>query len=412
MWNEYGQKAKEASKALAKAGNQLRVNAVCLIADRLECNSANLMVANSYDLQTARRNGMSEAMLDRLRVTSERITQMASGLRVLAEQQDPLGRSLEQMERPNGLHIEKISVPLGVIALIYEARPNVTADAAGLCLRAGNAVILRGGKEAINTNRLIAGLMRGALAELNLPEDAVQLMEDEGREGAQSLMTMNAYVDLLIPRGSKALIDSVVQHATVPVLKTGEGVCHTYVDKDADIGMAASIVHNAKVSRCTVCNALECLLVHKDIAEAALPVISGKLFESGVTILGDEETLRIVPQAQPATENDWGHEFLSLTLACRVVDSMEDAMEHISRYGSGHSEAIVTENLETAEHFLNAVDAAAVYHNASTRFTDGGEFGMGAEIGISTQKLHARGPAGLNALTSYKYIIKGGGQIR
>ena len=412
MWNEMGKRAKAAARELARSGDRERVRAICLMADRLECNSAGLMVTNSLDLQSSRKAGLDEAMIDRLYLGSDRIRAMAEGLRALAELPDPLGRVLDEFTRPNGLRIKKVSVPLGVIALIYESRPNVTADAAGLCLRAGSAVILRGGSEAYNSNRFIAGVMRSALAELGMPEDAIQLMNDPSRDGARALMAMNEYVNLLIPRGGKGLIDNVVKNATVPVLRTGEGVCHIYVDRDADIQMAADIIHNAKVSRCAVCNACECILVHQDIAAAALPMIAGRLLESGVIIRGDAATRALVPEAQAADESDWGKEYLSLTIASRVVGSLDEALAHISRYGTAHSEAIVTGNRETAARFLREVDAAAVYHNASTRFTDGGEFGFGAEMGISNQKLHARGPVGLKELTSYKYIIEGEGQTR
>lgn len=412
MWNEIGKRAKAAAATLALSSNEERIQAVCRIADRLECNSAMLMVANSRDLQNARKNGMDEALVDRLRLTSDRIYQMAKGLRELAEAEDPLNHVLSETLRPNGLKISKVSVPLGVIAIIYESRPNVTADAAGLCLRAGNACILRGGREAQNSNEFIAGVMRAALSEVGLNEDGVQLLYDPDREGVNALLTMREYVDLLIPRGGKGLIDHVVQNARVPVLQTGDGVCHIYVDKDADPEMAADIIHNAKVSRPSVCNACECMLIDKTIAEKALPKIAEKLLASGVVIRGDEKTRAIVSEAEAADESDWGKEYLNLTIASRVVEDMDEAIRHINSYGTRHSEAIITGNRETAAYFLNHVDAAAVYHNASTRFTDGYEFGFGAEIGISTQKLHARGPVGLNELTSYKYIINGEGQTR
>lgn len=412
MWNEFGQRAKAASRSIAQATNQQRVNLVCLMADRLECNAAGIMAANGLDLRAGRQAGLTEAMLDRLYLNGDRIRQMADGLRALAELPDPLATVLMERTRPDGLQIRKVAVPLGVIAVIYEARPNVTADAAGLCIRSGNACILRGGKEALNTNLTLAGILRGALEALDFPADTLQLIRDEGREGAQALMHMHGSVDLLIPRGGKGLIDEVVRNATVPVLQTGEGVCHIVVDWEADVGMAVSVIHNAKVSRPSVCNAAECLLIHRDIAETALPKIAEKLMESGVTIHADAASLKLLPAAVPAGENDWGREYLSLDIACRIVDSLEEAMEHIRRYGSGHSEAIITGNQATAERFLREVDAAAVYHNASTRFTDGGEFGFGAEIGISTQKLHARGPVGLAQLTTSKFIIHGEGHIR
>ncbi len=411
-WNEIGQSARDASLKLAQSSNEQRVMAICRMADRLECNSAGLMVANALDLHAARQNGMNEAMIDRLYLSSDRITQMARGLRELAEAPDPLNRVLSEDRRPNGLLIKKTSVPLGVIAVIYESRPNVTADAAGLCLRAGNACILRGGREAQNSNEFIAGVLRAALSEVGLPEDGVQLLFDPEREGVTALLNMREYVDLLIPRGGKGLIDYVTQNARVPVLQTGEGVCHIYVDKDADISMAEDIIYNAKVTRPSVCNACECMLIHQDIADAALPRIAQRLKEAQVVIKGDERTRQLIKDAQAANEEDWGYEYLDLTIACRVVDSLQEALGHIRRFGTKHSEAIITDNQQTAETFLNQVDAAAVYHNASTRFTDGGEFGFGAEIGISTQKLHARGPVGLNELTSYRYQIRGEGQTR
>ena len=337
---------------------------------------------------------------------------MADGLRSVADLPDPLGRALWKTRRPNGLDIFRVSVPLGVIAVIYEARPNVTADSAGLCVRSGNACILRGGREAERSNAFIADVLRNALAAAGLPEDCIQLLRDSGREGAEALMQMTGSVDLLIPRGGKGLINSVVRNARVPVLRTGEGVCHVYVDKAADIQMAADVIHNAKTSRPSVCNACECILVHRDIAQEALPAIGKRLGEGKVTIRADQRSMAFLPQAEAADDSDWGTEYLNLTLACRTVDDMDEALEHIRAYGTGHSEAIITGDSEAAERFLRSVDAAAVYHNASTRFTDGGEFGFGAEIGISTQKLHARGPTGLNELTSYKYIVRGTGQIR
>lgn len=412
MWDEIGKRAKAAALRLAQSSDEERRSAVCLMADRLECGSAMLLAANGYDLQNGHKNGLSEAMLDRLQLTPQRIRQMADGLRTLAKQPDPLNKVLSEDTRPNGLHIRKVAVPLGVIAVIYESRPNVTADSAGLCLRAGNACILRGGREAQQSNAHITGILQNALSDAGLPADCIQLLDDKDREGAQALMKMREYVDLLIPRGGKGLINHVLDHATVPVLRTGEGVCHIYVDKDADIGMAADIIHNAKVSRCSVCNACECMLIHQDITEQALPEIAKKLLDSGVVIRGDEATRQIVPQAEAADSSDWGKEYLDLIIASKTVGSLDEALAHVRTYGTGHSEAIITRDEQTAQAFFNQVDAAAVYHNASTRFTDGGEFGFGAEIGISTQKLHARGPVGLEQLTSYKYIIQGEGQTR
>lgn len=414
MWNEFGSRAKLAAKALAQSGDQQRVAAVCRMADRLECNSAMLMVANSRDLQSAKRDGMDEALLDRLRLTSERIYQMANALRELAQASDPLNRVLMEATRPNGLLISKVSVPLGVIAVIYESRPNVTADAAGLCLRAGNACILRGGKEAQNSSEFIAGVLRAALSETGLPEDAVQLLYDPDREGVKALLHMRDHVDLLIPRGGRGLIDYVTQNATVPVLKTGEGVCHIYVDKDADLQMAAEIVYNAKCSRPSVCNAAETLLVDRAVAVEFLPMAYEFLKRKDVQVRGCITTQEILGDdiVVPATPEDWDTEFGDYILAVKVVADADEALEFIARHGTGHSECIVTSNYFSAQRFLNEVDAAAVYVNASTRFTDGFEFGLGAEIGISTQKMHARGPMGLEELTSSKYVIYGTGQVR
>lgn len=412
MFDEYGRRAKAASRLLSLSPDKQRIQAIGLMAECLEKSVGELLVHNQEDVNNAKAAGLSEAMLDRLLLTEQRIRGMANGLRSLADLPDPLNRILRETKRPNGLAITRVSVPIGVIAVIYESRPNVTADSAGICIRSGNACILRGGREAISSNRFIAQVLRAALKEAGLPEDCVQLLDDPGREGAEALMKMTGYVDLLIPRGGKGLIRNVVENARVPVLKTGEGVCHVYVDREADLRMAAKVIHNAKTSRPSVCNACECILVHRDIAQDALPLIASLLESHRVVLRGDERTRAVLPQAEPADDSDWGREYLSLTLACKVVDSAEEAMEHIRLYGTGHSEAIITENAETAERFLRSVDAAAVYHNASTRFTDGGEFGFGAEIGISTQKLHARGPVGLEELTSYKYIVRGSGQIR
>ena len=412
MIEEIGKRAKTAALQLSGSTDAQRSNALKKMADALTRHSRELMVQNQLDMESGKQSGLSEAMLDRLKLTQERIAGMADGLRSVAALPNPLGRNLWETERPNGLFISKVSVPLGVVAVIYEARPNVTADSAGLCLKSGNACILRGGKEAMKSNLFIAQILRETLAESGLAEDSVQLISDPSRKSAEALMRLTDYVDLLIPRGGKGLIDSVVENARVPVLKTGDGVCHVYVDKEADIDMAASIIHNAKTSRPSVCNACECMLIHREIAEKALPQIAKRLSSHSVTIYGDEDTKSILPEALPAKESDWGREFLSLSIACKVVKDMNEAMEHIRKYGTGHSEAIVTEDKEAAKQFLTSVDAAAVYHNASTRFTDGSEFGFGAEIGISTQKLHARGPTGLNELTSYKYIIRGKGQIR
>jgi glutamate-5-semialdehyde dehydrogenase len=412
MLKEMGIKARQAAVVLAESTDELRAGALIRMAERLVEDTEHILIANRRDLEAAAQTGMAQAMMDRLALTPDRVNGMAQGLREAAALPDPLGEILWEDDRPNGLHIRRVSVPLGVIAVIFEARPNVVSDAAGLCLRAGNACILRGGKEAIQSNLAIARSLRTALKEAGLPEDGVQLVENTSRESADALMRLSGYVDVLIPRGGQGLIRRAMEYASVPVLETGEGVCHIYVDKDADIGMAASIIHNAKVSRPSVCNACECMLIHRDIAEKALPAIAGRLLEAGVVIKGDSKSQAIDSRIVPASQEDWGREFLNLTIACRVVAGLDEAVSHIARYGTGHSEAIITNSAKAAATFMRQVDAAALYHNASTRFTDGGEFGFGAEIGISTQKLHARGPLGIKALTSYKYIITGNGQTR
>lgn len=408
---QMGQKARAAARVLASAGEK-KDRALYRIADAFRKESETIRKANEQDLAAAKQNGMSQSLLDRLTLTPQRLESMAQGVEEVAAQPDPVGLVLEGGRRPNGLMIEKITVPLGVIGMIYEARPNVTGDAAALCLKAGNAVILRGGKEAFHSNQAIANAMRAALAETGLPEDCVQLVQDVSRQSAIEMMELTGYLDVLIPRGGAGLIQSVVKNARVPVIETGVGNCHVYVDKKADLAMAASIIENAKTSRPSVCNAIETILVHKDVAEKALPLIAGKLAPHHVELRGCERTRQILPQAVPATEEDWKTEYLDYILAVKVVDSQEEAMAHIAAYGSGHSEAIVTDDYAAAETFLNTVDAAAVYVNASTRFTDGGQFGLGAEIGISTQKLHARGPMGLRQLTTTKFLVRGSGQIR
>lgn len=412
MLKEMGIKAKNAAAVLVKSTDAQRIAALLRMSENLMDDTELILAANQKDLTAAAGTGMTQAMLDRLALTPKRVTVMAQALRETAALPDPLGEILWEDTRPNGLQIHRVSVPLGVIALIFEARPNVVSDAAGICLRAGNACILRGGKEALQSNLSIARSLRRALKETGLPEDCVQLVNNTSRESADALMRLSDYVDVLIPRGGQELIRRVVEHASVPVLETGEGVCHIYVDKDAEIGMAASIIYNAKVSRPSVCNACECMLIHRDIAEKALPEIAKRLLEAGVVIKGDTESRAIDSRIIPASQEDWGREYLNLTIACRVVAGLDEAMNHIARFGTGHSEAIITDSADAAATFMRQVDAAALYHNASTRFTDGGEFGFGAEIGISTQKLHARGPLGIKALTSYKYIITGNGQTR
>lgn len=409
---EIGARSKQAQKILAKAGSAAIDNALNAVADALERESDFIISENKKDIEAGQANGLSKALIDRLSLNASRISGMAQGLRQVAAGESPVGKVLRGEVRPNGLKIEKVAVPIGVIAVIFEARPNVTADAAAICLKAGNSVILKGGKEAINSNKAIADVMRKAVASAGLPEDCIILVENISRESATELMRLNGYVDLLIPRGGAGLIRSVVENATVPVIETGVGNCHVYVDSDADIDMAAEIVANAKASRVSVCNACESLLVHADVAEVALLSIGEKLKECGVEIRGDEAVCEILPYAIPATEEDWAKEYLDYKISVKIVKDTDEAIEHISRFGTGHSEAIVTNNYFTAEKFKNEVDAAAVYVNASTRFTDGGEFGFGAEIGISTQKLHARGPLGVAHMVSEKYVISGCGQIR
>lgn len=407
-----GARAKAAARPLQTATTETKNQALLKIADALLQNCAYILSENEKDLEAGRKNGMAPSLLDRLALSEARIAGMAKGVSDVAKLPDPVGAVLSEITRPNGLKIQKVAVPLGVIAVIFEARPNVTSDAAALCLKSGNAVILRGGKEAICSNTAITKVMRDALAETELPADCVQLVEDTSRESATALMRLNGYVDVLIPRGGAGLIRSVVENATVPVIETGVGNCHIYIDKDADIQMAVDITYNAKTSRVSVCNAAESLLVHKDIAEKVLPPLKAKLDEKNVELRGDEATRAILPGIKAATEEDYATEYLDYILSVHIVNSLEEAIDHIYRYSTGHSECIITENKAAAEKFLAEVDSAAVYHNASTRFTDGGEFGFGAEIGISTQKLHARGPLGLPQLTSVKYKIYGNGQRR
>lgn len=407
-----GARAKQASRFLATAG-KIKNDALLAICNALKENCADIIKANEIDIENGKKAGLTASLLDRLSLNEQRIFSMADGVAQVASLADPVGTVLSGNRLENGLKIQRVRVPLGVIGIIFEARPNVTADAAALCLKAGNAVILRGGKEAINSNKSIADIMRNAIESVGLPIDCIQLIEDTSRESATELMGLSQYLDVLIPRGGAGLINAVVQNAKVPVIETGVGNCHVYVDKTADIDMAASIIFNAKTSRPSVCNAIETILVHKDIAEKALPVIKERLDIKSVELRGCEETVRILGDSViPATEDDYYREFLDYILAVRVVDSIDEAIAHIAKYSSGHSECIVTESYENAEKFTQSVDSAAVYVNASTRFTDGGEFGLGAEIGISTQKLHARGPMGLNELTSTKFIINGNGQVR
>ena len=406
-----GAAAKEAAAVLRTAGEKKR-RALLEAAQALRAAAPEILAANAADLAAARESGMRDAMLDRLTLTEARIEAMAQGVEDVAAQRDPVGRVLSGETRPNGLKIEKVTVPMGVIGIIFEARPNVTSDAAALCLMAGSAVILRGGKEAFHSNMAVTSVLQAALERAGLPRTAVQLVQDTSRESSREMMGLVGYLDLLIPRGGAGLIRAVVENARVPVIETGVGNCHVYVDESADIDMAAEIIFNAKTSRPSVCNAIETILVHEKIAERALPAIAARLREKQVELRGDDRTRAILPEAVPASEADWETEYLDYILAVRVVDSLDEAVAHIARYSSGHSECIVTRDLRAAEAFTARVDSAAVYVNASTRFTDGGEMGLGAEIGISTQKLHARGPMGLNEIVSYKYVIRGDGQVR
>lgn len=408
---QMGAKAKEAARSLGKAGAK-KTAALELAAAALWDRRAEILKANGEDVAAGEAAGMRPSLLDRLRLTEERIAAMAQAVREVAAAPDPVGRVLSGEVRPNGLQLQKVTVPLGVIGIIYEARPNVTSDAAALCLKAGNAVILRGGKEAFRSNQAVAEVLRDALEAGGLPRDGVQLVQDTSRQSAGELMALTQYLDVLIPRGGAGLIRSVKENAKVPVIETGVGNCHAYVDASADLRMAAEVVYNGKCSRPSVCNALETLLVHKDIAEQALPLMQSRLSEKQVELRGCERTRAILPGITPATEEDWETEYGDYILAVKVVDSLEEALAHIAKYSSGHSEVILTRDYQAAQRFLEEVDSAAVYVNASTRFTDGGEFGLGAEIGISTQKLHARGPMGLGQLTSTKFLIRGSGQVR
>lgn len=406
-----GARAKAAARELAQAGSQ-KETALLGAAQALRDRQGEILAANQEDVQAGKRDGLSAALLDRLLLTPARIEGMAAAMEEVAKAADPVGQVLSGGARPNGLRIEKITVPLGVVGIICEARPNVASDACALCVKAGNAVILRGGKEALRSNKAITKVLGDALAANGLPADSFQLVEDPSRDSANELMGMTAYLDVLIPRGGAGLIRAVKENAKVPVIETGVGNCHVYVDESAKIDMAADIIFNAKTSRPSVCNAIETVLVHRGIAEKALPAIQARLSEKQVELRGCPRTQAILAGVAPATEEDWATEYLDYILAVKVVDSLEEALRHISRYSSGHSECIITEDYTNAERFLQQVDSAAVYVNASTRFTDGGEFGLGAEIGISTQKLHARGPMGLHQLTSCKFLVRGNGQVR
>src|SRR5882724_1429413 len=404
--------AKAASRSLATLTSEQKKQALDAVGAALEQASSDILFHNEIDVEAARESDLSPAMVDRLVLTAKSIKAMAQGVRDIAKQADPVGKVLEKWARPSGIEIEKIRVPLGVIGMIYESRPNVTVDAAALCLKAGNAVILRGGSEAINSNRMLVSVLAKALAGAGISEGAVQLLEDTSRDSIMELIHMPQVVDLIIARGSEEMINHVVKNSTVPVLGHGKGVCHVYVDDKADLTMAEKIAFNAKVQRPGVCNAMETLLVNKNVAAKFLPKIAQAYEAAKVEIRGDDATRAFVPTALPATEEDWRTEYLDLVVSVRVVDSEDQAIEHINRYGSGHSDTIVTEDKAHAERFLKAVDSAAVFHNASTRLHDGSVFGLGAEIGISTRKLHARGTMGARELTTTKFVVRGTGQIR
>lgn len=406
------QAAKQAAAKLAVTSTAVKNAALLAMAAALEAQQSEILAANERDMTAAAAKGMKSSMLDRLKLTAERISGMADGLRQVAGLADPVGNVIDGKTLPNGLHITKIRVPLGVIGIIYEARPNVTADAAGLCLKSGNAVILKGGSEAMESNKTVAAILAQAAEGAGIPAGSIQFIDTSDRQAVQDLIHMNGLVDVIIPRGGAGLIQAVVRNASVPVIETGAGVCHTYVDKDANVEMAMKIAFNAKVQRPSVCNAMETLLVHKDIADKFLPMMLMMYNSSAVEIRGDKAVQEYSGQVHPATEEDWSTEYGDLRLSVKIVDSIEEAMAHIAKYGTGHSECIVTDNYQAAQLFQYTVDAAAVYVNASTRFTDGNEFGFGAEIGISTQKLHARGPMALPELTSTKYLINGNGQVR
>jgi glutamate-5-semialdehyde dehydrogenase len=404
--------AKKASRILAILDENIKNEALKNMALKLVENKREILEANEKDVSIAKAKGVKESLIDRLKLDEKRIEGMANGLREIAMLPDPVGNIEEMWKRPNGLQIGKMRCPIGVIGIIYESRPNVTADAAGLCLKSGNAVILKGGSDAINSNIAIVKVISSAAEECGIPKGAIQLIENTDREEVNRMMKLNGKIDLIIPRGGANLIQNVIQNSTVPVIETGVGNCHVFVDSDADFEKAINIIVNAKTQRPGVCNAIETVLVHKDLAENFLPAMVNKLTSLGVEIRGCSMTKSICPDVKEATEDDWKTEYLDLILAVKVVESIDEAIDHIAKYSSGHSESIITENYTNAMKFLKSVDSAAVYVNASTRFTDGGEFGFGAEIGISTQKMHARGPMGLKELTTYKYVILGNGQIR
>ena len=412
MLTEIGKRVKDASVSLAVASTDDKNRILKAIATALRENCDKILEANALDLKNGRENGMADSLLDRLMLNADRIEGMAQGVEGVISLPDPVGRVLWETQRPNGMKIQRVSTPLGVIGIIYEARPNVTSDAAALSIKSGNTAILRGGKEAFNSNSAIMDVMRDAISKEGFNPDIVELVRDTSRESANALMKMNGYIDVLIPRGSAKLINAVVQNSTVPVIETGAGNCHVYIDEFANIDMAVEIVNNAKTRRISVCNTAESLLIHKNIAELALIAIKAKLDEKNVILYGDDVARAICPDIEKATEDDWATEYLDYKMSVKIVSSIAEAIEHIRKYSTNHSESIVTDNMENAEKFMNSVDSAAVYHNVSTAFTDGGEFGFGAEIGISTQKLHARGPLGLPQLNTFKYKIYGDGQVR
>ena len=408
-----GKKARAASRGLALCSKDQKNSALMAMADAMDAAARDIIAANAKDLEAAPGYGLNAAAVDRLRLTPDRIRAMADGVREVAVLPDPVGEIIREWTRPNGIKITKIRVPIGVVGIIYESRPNVTADAAVLCLKAGNACILRGGKESLHSNVAIAKALSAGAVHAGLSADVIQLVPFTDREGVRLLAQMDRYLDVIVPRGGQALIEAVVEHARMPVIKHYHGVCHVYVDKAADTGMAENIVLNAKCQRPGVCNAMETLLVHRDIAEKFLPKVAASLAAKGVELRSDERAREVIGSgAKPAVEEDWTTEYLELILSIRVVDSLEDAIAHIENYGSHHTDAIVTDDGVAARKFLAAVDSATVLWNASTRFSDGGEFGFGAEIGISTDKLHARGPMGLEELTTYKYLVEGTGQVR
>lgn len=407
-----GKRAKFASRAGAKLGTAAKNRGLITVAEELIRQKAYLLEENAKDVEAAKEKGVKESLIDRLQLTESRIEGMAEGLCQVAALEDPIGEVLGMKTRPNGLQIGKKRVPLGVVGIIYESRPNVTADAFGLCFKTGNAVILRGGSDAIHSNLAIVKVIKEGLMKEKLPQDLILLVEDTSREVVSDMMKLHGLIDVLIPRGGAGLIANVVNNSTVPVIETGTGNCHIYVDESADLNMATEIIENAKTQRMGVCNACESLVIHEKVADLAVPQIVQCLKNHGVEVRGDERAQKISDDIWPATEEDWGTEYLDAIISMKIVDSMDQAIEHINRYNTGHSESIITQNYEHALRFQNEIDAAAVYVNASTRFTDGFEFGFGAEIGISTQKLHARGPMGLEALTTTKYIIFGNGQIR